>query len=128
MRPVHFEIHAADVDRAIKFYSSVFGWKFTKWDGPMPYWMIETGPDNTPGINGGLMARQGPPPVDGAACNCYPCTIGVDNIDGMTEKATKAGGVVVVPKMEIPGVGHLIYIKDTEGNILGMMQFMAAHK
>jgi uncharacterized protein len=27
-----------------------------------------------------------------------------------------------VPKMPIPGVGWLAYIKDTEGNILGMMQ------
>ena len=31
---------------------------FKKWDGPMPYWMITTGPDSEPGINGGLMPAR----------------------------------------------------------------------
>ena len=25
-RPVHFEIHAADLQRAVTFYTEVFGW------------------------------------------------------------------------------------------------------
>ena len=29
---------------------------------------------------------------------------------------------VALPKMPVPGVGWLAYVKDTEGNILGMMQ------
>ena len=32
------------------------------------------------------------------------------------------GATVAVPKMPVPGVGWLAYIKDTEGNIFGMMQ------
>src|SRR6185436_19469492 len=52
-RPVHFEIPAKDPARAIKFYEGAFGWTFKKWDGPMPYWMITTGPGSEPGINGG---------------------------------------------------------------------------
>lgn len=31
-RPVHFEIHAEDFDRASAFYSELFGRKFTKWE------------------------------------------------------------------------------------------------
>ena len=57
---VHFEIPADDTDRAVAFYTDVFGWKFQKWDGPMPYWLITTGPDGQPGINGGLLPRQCP--------------------------------------------------------------------
>jgi len=34
-----------------------FGWKIEKWPGPMEYWMVTTGPDGTPGINGGLMKK-----------------------------------------------------------------------
>jgi len=50
-RPVHFEIPAGNPQRAIDFYNSVFGWKFTKWDGgQMEYWMVETGPASEPGI------------------------------------------------------------------------------
>ena len=39
-RVVHFEISADQPDRAIRFYQNVFGWQFTKWDGPMPYWLV----------------------------------------------------------------------------------------
>ena len=52
-RVVHFEIHADDPERAISFYQSVFGWQFQKWEGPLEYWMIITGPginEGTPGI------------------------------------------------------------------------------
>jgi predicted enzyme related to lactoylglutathione lyase len=57
MRPVHFEIHATDPERAVAFYGRVFGWKFERW-GEIPYWLITTG-DTNPGIDGGLVPRQG---------------------------------------------------------------------
>ncbi|MBM3852873.1 MAG: VOC family protein [Verrucomicrobia bacterium] len=121
-RPIHFEIQASDPERAIKFYSTVLGWTFSKWDGPMPYWLVTTGPDGTPGINGGLHPRMGPEPVEGQAVIAFVCTSEVNNVDAYTAKATSAGGSVCVPKMAIPGVGWLAYVKDTEGNILGLMQ------
>ena len=40
-RPIHFEVPADRPERAIAFYEQVFGWQFHKWDGPMPYWLIE---------------------------------------------------------------------------------------
>ncbi len=49
-RPVHFEIHADDPERAISFYNDVFDWKFTSFGNMEPaYWGIETGPDSEPG-------------------------------------------------------------------------------
>ena len=114
-RPIHFEIPAENVDRAIGFYTKVFGWTFQKWDGPMPYWLIITGPDDQPGINGGLMERRDPQ---------QPCvnTVDVANLDKSVETVSANGGQVVVPKMPVPGVGWLAYCKDTEGHIFGMMQ------
>ena len=55
-RVVHFEIHADQPERAVKFYKELFDWQFHKWEGPMDYWLIVTGPDGQPGINGGLIA------------------------------------------------------------------------
>jgi uncharacterized protein len=96
------------------FYENVFGWKFTQW-GPdsMPYWLISTG--EGPGIDGGMLPRRDPE---------QPCvnTIGVENLDAMLETALRQGGVCVLPKMPVPGVGWLAYCKDTEGNMFGMMQ------
>jgi uncharacterized protein len=120
-RVVHFEIHAENPDRAIGFYTKLFGWQFTKWVGPMPYWLIKTG-EGGPGIDGGLVPRHGPAPADGQAVNAYVCTVDVANLDASWTTALAAGATAALPKMPIPGVGWLAYVKDTEGNILGMMQ------
>jgi predicted enzyme related to lactoylglutathione lyase len=53
-RIVHFELNVKDVEKTIKFYEEVFGWKFEKWSGPIDYWLIMTGDENEPGIDGGL--------------------------------------------------------------------------
>src|SRR5271154_5487358 len=58
-RPIHFEIHAENPQRAIKFYTDLFGWTFSKWNGPQDYWLIKTGEPGTPGIDGGLLPRRG---------------------------------------------------------------------
>ena len=119
-RVVHFEIHAADPERAVNFYQTLFGWTFQKWEGPMEYWLVTTGPDDQPGINGGLMPRQGE--IDGQAVIAYVCTVDVENLDASVQTAIDNGGQIALPKMPIPGMGWLAYCKDTEGNIFGMMQ------
>ena len=119
-RVVHFEIHAADTERAVNFYTTLFGWIFQKWEGPMEYWLVTTGPDDQPGINGGLVRRQGE--IDGQAVIAYVCTVDVENLDASVQTALDNGGQIALPKMPIPGMGWLAYCKDTEGNIFGMMQ------
>lgn len=125
-RVVRFEIHAEEPERALKFYSDVFGWKTQKWDGPEDYWLITTGDDGEPGINGGLMKRRGPAPSDGAAVNAFPCTMAVEDLDGYIEKVNCSGGAVTVPKTPVPGVGYLAYCRDTEGNIFGVIHMDAS--
>lgn len=114
-RPLHFEIPADDPARAIAFYEAVFGWTFSKWEGPMPYWLITTGAESEPGINGGLMPRQQP---DQPVVN----TIGVADVDETVAVVERSGGQVVVPKMAVPTIGWLAYCKDTEGHIFGILQ------
>ncbi len=125
-RVIHFEIHAEKPERAIKFYKDLLGWEFHKWDGPMDYWLIKTGPDGQPGINGGLMERRGP--LSGDSVIAYVCTVDVPSVDEYTARATAAGAQIAMPKMAIPGVGWLAYCKDTEANIFGMMQSDPAAK
>ena len=127
-RVVHFEIHAENPERAIAFYQGVFGWSFQKWAGPMDYWLIGTGDEKERGINGGMIRRMGPPPVEGQAVNSYVCTIDVPAIDEYVNKALAAGASIALAKMPIPGVGWLAYFKDTEGNIVGVMQPDASAK
>ena len=120
-RVVHFEIHAEKPERAIAFYTKVFGWTFTRW-GEIDYWMLVTGPEGTPGINGGLVLRRGPAPAEGQAVNAYACSIDIPSVDEYVAKAVAAGGTIALPKMAVPTVGWLAYAKDTEGNIFGLFQ------
>jgi len=62
-RVVHFEIPADNPERAVKFYTKVFDWKIERWQGPVEYWLVMTGPTDQPGIDGGLMRRN--PPFNG---------------------------------------------------------------
>lgn len=112
-RVVHFELGVVEPERAVAFYRGVFGWEISSWGGPVPYWLVTTGPAAEPGINGGMMVHQDRAP---RTVN----TIGVDDVDAFAEKVKAAGGEVVVPKMPIPGVGWLAYCKDTEGNLFGI--------
>jgi predicted enzyme related to lactoylglutathione lyase len=120
---VHFEITADDVARAKEFYS-IFGWDLQDVDmgGGMTYTTITTVPvddkmmPTEPGaINGGLMKRSAetPSPV---------ITIGVDSVETTLKEIEAAGGSVVTPRTEIPGMGAFGYFKDTEGNVLGLWE------
>ena len=77
--------------------------------------LIKTGEDSQPGINGGMMKRRDP---SGSVYN----TIQVPSVDQFVKKIESKGGIIVLPKMAIPGVGWLAYFKDTEGNISGIHQ------
>jgi catechol 2,3-dioxygenase-like lactoylglutathione lyase family enzyme len=59
-RIVHFELPADNPDRAVEFYKKSFGWQIQKWPGPQDYWLVTTGADGEPGINGGILRRQHP--------------------------------------------------------------------
>jgi len=119
-RPTHFEIHAADPQRAVTFYTAVFGWNFQKWDGPVDYWFIRTG--EGPGIDGGMVRRMGAAPAEGQAVNSFVNSVKVASCDGAVAAITANGGSIALPKMPIPGMGWLAYGKDTEGNLFGVMQ------
>lgn len=124
-RLVHFEIHASDPARIRQFYETLFGWQFQQWGG-QDYWLVTTGPDGERGINGGMLARRGPPPAEGQAVNAFTCTVDVASVDDILARLADAGGTVALPKMAVPGVGWLAYVKDPDGNILGVMQADAA--
>ena len=115
LRPIHFDLTVDDPDRAMTFYRDIFGWKFEKWNGPMEYWMVTTGDEKEPGINGGLSKRgdSGMPNMN---------TIGVSSVDKFSKMVQDKGGKVVMPKTAIPGMGWIETCQDTEGNTFGIIE------
>ncbi|MDQ4046052.1 MAG: VOC family protein, partial [Actinomycetota bacterium] len=53
-------------------------------------------------------------------------TVDVEDIDATLKTVEQLGGSVVRPKDAIPGMGFYAYFRDTEGNILGLWQNLAA--
>jgi predicted enzyme related to lactoylglutathione lyase len=115
-RVTHFEIYTDEPEAVRPFYEEVFGWKFNKFEGPMEYWLVTTGNDKDPGINGGLTRpREGQSP---GTLN----TIAVASLEQSIKKIEQRGGKICVPKMAIPKIGWLAYAEDPAGNVFGIIE------
>ena len=123
---VHFEIPADDVERARKFYSTLFGWKIekieVKKDGAsMDYWIISTSTqrkdssEKSSQLEGGLIKRQHPqqPNLN---------YISVTSIEEYSSKVKELAGKVVLPKTEITGYGFFAVCMDTENNAFALWE------
>jgi O-methyltransferase len=117
-RVVWFELGMDQPQRAVTFYSEVFGWKSDKLQGMADYWVLSTGKNSQPGINGGLVRRRYP----GDTTTCW---IEVPSVDDFLIRIAEHGGVALTRKMAIPGVGDCACCQDTEGNIFGIIRFDA---
>jgi uncharacterized protein len=114
----HFEFMVSDIEKAKKFYSKVFDWKFGDMSLPgMPYLSIDTG--TPPG--GGMMKKPDMAPMFALATYFY-----VDSIDETLKKVTAAGGRVQMPKMEIPTIGWWALFMDPDN--IPVMIFQALQK
>ncbi|MCY4367708.1 MAG: VOC family protein [Chloroflexi bacterium] len=114
-RVVHFQMYADNPSRAERFYADVFDWELNQWAGDDTFWLINTGDDSQPGINGGMLVRPEPSATTTVVMQ-------VPSVDEYSERITGAGGTVTIPKFAIPGVGYAAYFIDTEGNPIGIFQ------
>ncbi len=119
---VHFEIPFENQKRAVGFYEKTFGWESNPIK-EMEYTLVyttetdmETFMIKNPGtINGGMMKRD-------EKIKSPVITIGVKNMDEALKKAEANGGKVYIEKMTVGDMGFAAYIKDTEGNIIGLFE------
>jgi uncharacterized protein len=111
---VGFEISSQEPEKAVQFYSNVFGWEFSE-----PNWgysaVTTNNEDSSHGVNGGI--SKGP--------HDYPhgtrIQIEVDSIDDAISKAKDNGAMVVREKMEFDQF-FLAYLVDPTGVSFGLIQ------
>jgi predicted enzyme related to lactoylglutathione lyase len=113
-RVIHFDLMSEAPEKLVEFCAGAFGWKITKWDGPMEYWLVATGEKSQPGINGGIGRGK---PVDQVVL-----TLDAPDLDAMVAKAVAAGAKVAQPRGPIPGVGWYAAVQSPDGNVFGLMQ------
>lgn len=115
-RFVHVEITAENLDRAKKFYAEALGWEGSDSGMPgMDYWLVASGSPDENGIGGALMPRT-------YQAQATIATVGVDDVSESMEKVKAAGGKINGDVQDIPGIGKHVYVTDTEGNVLGLLQ------
>ena len=115
-----FEIAATDLNRAQKFYETIFG--------------ITMIPMDLPNIKmrmfplGDMMTQVGGAVVDSGGFHKASATDGPliylnanPDVQAVLDKVVEAGGSIMVPKTEIsPEYGYMAVINDTEGNRIGL--------
>jgi len=113
------EIPATDLNRAQKFYETIFGIHMIVMDLPnikMRMFPIE----DMMGVGGAVVDSGGfhkPSATDGPLIYLN----GNPDLQIVLDKVTAAGGTVMVPKTEIsPDYGYMGVFLDTEGNRIGL--------
>jgi predicted enzyme related to lactoylglutathione lyase len=113
----HFAINADDPARARRFYEAAFGWTFEPW-GPPDFFQITNAGD---GVLGALQDRRDLLPD--ARLRSFEPTFGVEDLKATLEAVKTGGGRLLMAPMRLEGVGELAYFEDTEGNVVGVMQY-----
>ena len=112
----HFEIVAADPEKASAFYGELFGWEIK--EDPMAdgsvYHLISAQEGS---IGGGIVkAIEGTKSGPGG----FVPYILADDIEATLAKARDLGASTVVAGTEIPGIGHYALFNDIDGNLIGL--------
>ncbi len=116
----HFAIHIDQIERAKKFYESVFEWGFNSY-GQDDFLQIKADKSENGELIGAMQSRKYSPVPERIIG--LECTIGVENIDETIQKVKDNGGQVLMPKTAIPYVGFIAKFLDTEGNLICCMQY-----
>lgn len=116
---IWYELLTPDAGAAQAFYERVVGWSFGTFDGaPMDY-RIVSAPDGA-GV-GGVMALPTGPEGENLRPGWFGY-VGVDDVDDSVAAVTAAGGSVLVPAMDIQGVGRMAMLADPQGVVFQVMR------
>jgi len=107
------ELMTHDVEKAKKFYADTLGWSYEGM--PMPegtYWFASAGGEPV----GGIVDAGGDGSPEG-----WIGYIAVDDVDARAKKAVAAGGKILQPAFDIPGVGRIVILAEPGGAAIGWM-------
>ncbi len=115
-----FEIPSVDLDRATRFYETIFGVQLLPMDLAQIRMRMFPVEDPATGIGGAVVHAEGfYEPSSSAGPLIY--LNGNPDVQNILDKVEGAGGTIVVPKTEItPEYGHMAVFVDSEGNRIGI--------
>lgn len=114
-RMVHFDVFADNPERMAGFYAQAFGLDFVRDPRGGDFWLRD-GLDDGQSLIFGRVGKRPAHRVTGTP------TIHTSSADEALARAVAAGGRVIVPRRAIPGIGHMAYCEDPEGNAFSIFQ------
>lgn len=121
---VHFEMPTKDKKRTVKFYEKVFGWDMQQMGKEYGGYLMamttdsdKNGPKKPGAINGGFFDYK-----DEEGYNVPHLVLSVEDLAKSMEDVRANGGKILNGPMDIPNVGKYVSFKDSEGNIVGILQ------
>ena len=109
------ELNSHDVEAAKSFYAATLDWSFEPMgmESGDPYWVIKRGDIRV----GGIFPLTAPEFANAPAH--WLAYIAVDDIDARIARIAAAGGSVLRPAFDVPGVGRIAIVRDAEGATMG---------
>ena len=110
----HFEIPVDDIERAQRFYTTVLGYEYEPWGDEQG--MLRQGDGE--GVGGDLHIRSATP---------HPTVVfTVDSIEDTMARVVANGGEQLGAIEAMGDTARYVYVKDSEGNIIGLYDDTAA--
>ncbi|MEJ1157389.1 VOC family protein [Prosthecomicrobium sp. N25] len=110
------ELNTRNPDAARAFYGELLGWTFDEMPMPEgPYWVARQ--DGAPVA--GVFTMAGPA-FDGIPEHWFPY-VAVEDVDALAARVEAAGGTVLRPAWDVPGVGRIVIVRDCNGAAMGWM-------
>jgi uncharacterized protein len=113
---IWYELLTSDAGAAGDFYGKVIGWTSTASGQPgrdYRFFSSGDGSDTKDGV-GGYMAIT-PEMAEHGARPAWVGYIAVDDVDTSLESITRHGGSVLMPAMDLDGVGRMAMVADPQG-------------
>ena len=105
-----FQLLTPDPEAAARFYSELFSWSTEVQQQPMgPYHVLRIGEVGFGGITAPF-APDIPPHWQGY--------VTVDDADETALRVSEAGGEILMPPTDVPGVGRMLALRDPQGAML----------
>ena len=111
------ELMTRNVEKAKRFYADTLGWTYDAMPMPGGGTYTIAMADGTPVA--GIFDISGPDYND--VPETWMPYIAVDDVDERVKKATKAGGKVMKPAFDVPGVGRIVILEEPGGAGIGWM-------
>ncbi len=117
--PCWIDLMTTDREKAIAFYTGLFGWEIGEDSGPDAHHYTQF---TLRGKSVAAVVDMMPDTAAGGMSSTWTTYLAVDDLDALAAKVVPAGGTVAMPPMDVMAAGRMAMIADPSGALVGLFQ------